>query len=30
MILANDELKTYFAKCRDGQIRLLKVIIENG
>ncbi|XP_017772651.1 PREDICTED: twinfilin [Nicrophorus vespilloides] len=28
-IQANDELKTYFSKCRNGKIRLLKVIIDN-
>lgn len=29
-IQANEELKKFFAKCRDGLIRLAKINIENG
>lgn len=29
-ILANDELKKFFAKCKEGKTRALKISIKDG
>ena len=30
VIVANDDLKKFLGKCRDGKVRIVKISIENG